>query len=43
MNFDYVYVRGHIEVFDDRGTFILSADTMAEARQEIEKMLVVKT
>lgn len=34
-NYEFRNVRGHVEVFL-RGHFILSADTMAEARREIE-------
>lgn len=35
MNFRIIYVNGHVEVFDDRGRFLFSADTAAEAREEI--------
>lgn len=34
-NYEFRNVRGHVEVFL-RGSFIFSADTMAEARREIE-------
>lgn len=34
-SYEFRYVRGHVEVFL-HGSFILSADTMAEARREIE-------
>lgn len=31
------YVRGHIEVFDQYGSFVFSADTMQEARELMEE------
>lgn len=34
-SYEFRYVRGHVEVFQ-HGSFIFSADTMAEARREIE-------
>lgn len=34
-SYEFRNVRGHVEVFL-HGSFILSADTMAEARREIE-------
>lgn len=34
-NYEFRYVRGHVEVFL-HGSFIFSADTMTEARREIE-------
>ncbi len=30
------YVRGHIQVYDQQGTFLFSADTEREAREELE-------
>ena len=30
-------VRGHIQVYDNNGTFLFSADTEQEAREEIEE------
>lgn len=30
------YVGGHIQVYDYRGTFLFSADTEREAREELE-------
>jgi len=32
--FDFRSVNGHIEVFDQYGDFLFSADTMGEAYQE---------
>ena len=29
------YVRGHIQVYDDRGNFLFSADTQQEVREEL--------
>lgn len=34
--FDFRYVRGHVEVFRN-GEFWFSADNMSEARQELEE------
>ena len=34
-SYEFRYVRGHVEVFL-HGSFIFSADTMAEARRELE-------
>jgi hypothetical protein len=34
---EYRHVRGHVEVYID-GAFVVSADTMAEARAEINEM-----
>jgi len=31
------YVNGHVEVFDNRGRFLFSADTETEARNELEE------
>lgn len=36
MNYQFKYVNGHIEVFDDRGAFLFSADDWQEAQEEIE-------
>ena len=30
------YVRGHIQVYDNRGNFLFSADNEREAREELE-------
>ena len=38
-NFEFRYVKGHIEVYLD-GEFILSADTSREAREELEGMAI---
>ena len=29
------YVRGHIQVYDNKGNFLFSADTEREAREEL--------
>ena len=34
-----VNVRGHIEVFDDWGQFVLSADNESEALWELDMMM----
>lgn len=31
------YVHGHIQVYDQRGIFLFSADTEREAREELEE------
>ena len=33
---EFRYVRGHIEVFSPEGEFLFSADSMLEARLELE-------
>jgi hypothetical protein len=38
MKYNMRYVRGHVEVFDLRGRFILSADSETEAEREISEM-----
>ncbi len=30
------YVHGHIQVYDNRGNFLFSADTEQEAREELK-------
>ena len=30
------YVRGHVQVYDNRGNFLFSADNEREAREELE-------
>ena len=30
------YIRGHIQVFDQQGAFLFSADTEKEAREELK-------
>lgn len=37
MKYEFRYVRGHYEVFDSSGNFIVSADTLSEARSEVEE------
>ena len=32
--FDFRHINGHIEVYDQYGAFLFSADTMGEAYQE---------
>ena len=34
MEFTFIYKNGHVEVFDGRNRFVLSADTEQEARSE---------
>ena len=34
--FSIRYVYGHIQVYDNRGKFLFSADTEQEAREELE-------
>lgn len=36
MSYEIVPVRGHYEVYDNRGNFICSADTRYEAQTELE-------
>ena len=31
------YVHGHIQVYDNRGIFLFSADTEREVREELEE------
>ena len=38
-NYRIVNVRGHIEVFDDWGQFVLSADNESEALWELDMMM----
>lgn len=38
MDYDIVWVKGHVEVFDSSGRFVCSADTEAEAYSEIEEI-----
>ncbi len=33
------WVRGHVEVFDALGRFCFSADTVGEAREELQELL----
>ena len=33
--FEFRYIRGHVEVYDSLGSFIISADTEREAREEL--------
>lgn len=35
MGYEFIHVRGHVEVFKN-GEFVLSADTLAEAERELE-------
>lgn len=39
MDFRLVYVNGHVEVFDNRGRFLFSADNETEARNELRSFL----
>lgn len=38
MEFEFVWVRGHVEVYDAVGRFCFSADNMREAREELEEI-----
>ncbi len=31
------YIQGHVQVYDNRGNFLFSADTEREAREELEE------
>lgn len=31
------YIRGHIQVYDNRGNFLFSADSEREAREEMKE------
>ena len=31
------YVRGHVQVYDNRGNFLFSADSEREAREELRE------
>ena len=35
--YQFRYVRGHVEVFDQTGTFLFSADNMREANEILEE------
>ena len=37
--FELRYVQGHVEVYDGSGAFCFSADTWAEAEQDLLEML----
>jgi hypothetical protein len=37
MEVQFRYVRGHVEVFNLSGAFLFSADTMAEALEELQE------
>ncbi|MCL1804592.1 MAG: hypothetical protein FWG28_01085 [Clostridiales bacterium] len=37
MKYKLSYVHGHVEVFDETGRFMFSADNHREAMEEIEK------
>ncbi len=34
-NFDIIYIKGHIEVFDKMGNFVFSADNYKEACENL--------
>lgn len=38
MEYDFIWVRGHIEVFDCAGRFCFSADTEQEAMEELAQV-----
>lgn len=35
--YEFRNVRGHVEVYDNRGQFLFSADNEKEAREELEE------
>lgn len=37
MNYSMIFVCGHIEVYDERGNFLFSADTRQEAWRELNE------
>ena len=37
MKYTMKWVRGHVEVFDQSGRFLFSADSEGEARRELEE------
>lgn len=37
MMYEFRNVRGHVEVYDQRGQFLFSADSEREAREELEE------
>ena len=43
MGYTISYVHGHVEVYDDAGRFVFSADDHREAMDEIAKRLAVFT
>ena len=38
MDYDIVWVRGHVEVYDHAGRFCFSADNEREALEELEQV-----
>lgn len=38
MNFEIKYVKGHVEVYDRKGSFLFSADNEWEAEKELKEM-----
>ena len=34
--YSFRYIHGHIQVYDNRGNFLFSADNEREAREELE-------
>lgn len=37
MMYSMRYVQGHVQVYDNRGRFLFSADSEREAREELEE------
>ena len=35
--YSFRYIHGHIQVYDNRGNFLFSADNEREAREELEE------
>lgn len=38
MSYEYRHVMEHIEVYDSNGKFVVSADTLKEAQNEVEQL-----
>lgn len=38
MSYKFQYVSGHVEVYDQSGNFLFSADTQQEAMEELRSM-----
>ena len=38
MEYKIIWVRGHVEVYDDAGRFFFSADNEREAREELREL-----
>ena len=38
MEYDFRHTGGHVEVYDHNGKFVFSADTVPEAKRELEAL-----